>query len=152
MIKKFYLTKAGLEKVKKEYKKLEALKELRVKNDAPSFLHSDDPDPEYLDFEGDNAALETKIADLHAVLEHAEIIKKPGKTDEIQVGAKVSLDIDGQLDEFTILGSLEANPALGIISDESPVGRALLGRKKGEEVIISSPIKTHYRIKKIRYS
>jgi transcription elongation factor GreA len=64
----------------------------------------------------------------------------------------VFLDIDGETDEFRIVGSVEANPSLGLISNESPVGKALLGRRVGEEVIISSPIKTRYKIKKIRYS
>ena len=50
-----------------------------------------------------------------------------------------------------IVGTLEANPSLGKISNESPVGKALLGRRVGDEVIISSPIKTVYKIKGIKY-
>ena len=71
----------------------------------------------------------------------------------IGLGAKVIVEIDHEAkDEFTIVGTLEANPALGNISNESPVGKALLGHKVGEEIIISSPIKTFYKIKKIKYS
>jgi transcription elongation factor GreA len=61
------------------------------------------------------------------------------------------VEVDGQIDEFTILGTLEANPSIGKISNESPVGRALLSHKAGEEIIISSNIKTIYKIKEIRY-
>lgn len=67
------------------------------------------------------------------------------------IGAKVKIDVNGQKDEFEILGTLEANPALGKISNESPVGRALLGKKIGEEVTISSPAKATYKIKGIKY-
>jgi len=57
----------------------------------------------------------------------------------------------GGKDELTIVGTLEANPSLGKISNESPVGRALLGRRVGEEVVISSPAKVVYKIVKIGY-
>ncbi len=55
-------------------------------------------------------------------------------------------------DEYEIVGTLEANPALGKISNESPVGRALLGHKVGEEVVVQSPLKIKYKILKIKYS
>ena len=59
--------------------------------------------------------------------------------------------MDGQKDEFVIVGTLEANPALGKISNESPVGKALLGHKIGDEVVVSSPMKTTYKIRNIKY-
>ena len=73
------------------------------------------------------------------------------KRNIVGLGSRVYLEIDGMKDCFEIVGSAEANPSVGRISNESPVGRALLGLKKGEEVIISSPIKTKYKIKKIEY-
>ena len=81
------------------------------------------------------------------------MIKNPAKDQRgiIGLGAKVKIDVDGQKDEFVIVGTLEANPALGKISNESPVGKALLGNKIGDEVIVSSPIKTTYKIKNIKY-
>lgn len=150
----FFLTRQGLEKMKKDFNNLSSLKLAKVSGEAPKIIHSDDLDPEYLDFEDNITLLEAKLADLKYIIENSEIIKKPGKEklNTVYLGAKILLDIDGQKDEFTILGSLEANPSLGIISDESPVGRALLGRRVGEEVVISSPIKIVYKIKKIEYS
>ena len=56
-----------------------------------------------------------------------------------------------QKDEFVIVGTLEANPALGKISNESPVGRAILGHKVGDAVVVSSPMKITYKIKNIKY-
>jgi transcription elongation factor GreA len=81
------------------------------------------------------------------------LIKIPAKDKQkiISLGAKVKIEVDGQRDEFTLVGTLEANPALGRISNESPVGKALLGHKVGEEVSVSSPIKTTYKIKSIKY-
>ena len=64
---------------------------------------------------------------------------------------RVKIDVDGQKDEFVIVGTLEANPALGKISNESPVGKALLGHKIGDEVLVSSPAEIKYKIKNIKY-
>jgi len=152
--KRFYLTKEGLEKIKRDYENLKKIRHLMVEGETPSFFHSDDIDSEYLSFYDDLDLLETKIADLEYVLKNAQLIKLPPKhkRNTVQLGARVIVDIDGEEDEFTIVGTLEANPALGRISNESPVGKTLLGRKVGETVILSSPIKTKYKIKKIIYS
>jgi len=151
---KIYITKKGLEKVKKDFQNLKLLKLSKTTGEAPAFFHSDDLDSEYLILQDDLDLLEAKLFDLEHIIKNAEIINPPLRKlqDVVQVGAKILLDIDGQEDEFMILGALEANPFLGIISNESPVGRALLGHKKGEQIIISSPIKTHYTIKRIKYS
>jgi transcription elongation factor GreA len=152
--RKFYLTKQGLGKIKKEMENLKVIKLSKISGETPHFFHSDDLDPEYLNFQDDLTSLETRLADLEYIIENSEIIKPPKKDKQniIQIGAKVLVEINGQEDEITILGTLEANPYLGIISNESPVGQALLGHKEGEEVVISSPIKTTYKIKKIDYS
>ncbi len=69
----------------------------------------------------------------------------------VNLGAKVKIEVTGKNDEFMIVGTLEANPNLGMISNECPVGKALLGHKVGDEITISSPIKTTYKIKGIKY-
>ena len=81
------------------------------------------------------------------------MIKIPAKERQgvIGLGAKVKIGVDGQKDEFVIVGTLEANPVLGKISNESPVGKALLGHKIGDEVFVSSPVKIVYKIKNIKY-
>jgi transcription elongation factor GreA len=152
--RKFYVTGAGLEKIKRDFQNLRAVKLAKTNGETPHLLHSDDLDPEYLDFLDDVTLLEAKLADLEYVIENYEIIKSPPKNerDAVHVGATILVDINGQENKFKILGTLEANPEAGVISNESPVGRALLGRKKGEEVIIPSPVKTHYKIKDIEYS
>lgn len=152
--KKFYLTKQGLEKIKREYQDLKELKLVKTKGESPKILHSEDLNPEYLAFQEDVSFLEARMIELENTLKNVELIKTPqkGKRDIVGLGATVLVEVDGQTDEFTIIGSLEANPSVGKISNESPVGKALLGQKIGDEVIVSSPIKTIYKIKKIKYS
>ncbi len=151
--KKFYLTKKGLEDIKKEYKVLKSLRLAKTKGEAPKIWESEDLNPEYLSFQEDLSFLETRAAELENILKNVELIKHPSKEKSkvINLGATVVVEVEGDEDEFTIVGTLEANPSLGKISNESPVGKTLLGHKMGDGVIISSPVKTIYKIKKIRY-
>jgi len=151
--KKYYLTKEGLEKVKREFKKLSKLRRLKSKEDVPSVLHSEELNAEFVAFREDFDLLESRIEELEYILKNFELIKPPPRKerDKIHLGAQVQVEVDGQTDEFTIVGTLEANPSLGKISDESPVGKALLDHKVSEEAVISSPIRVIYKIKSIKY-
>ncbi len=151
--KKFHLTKEGLEKTKKEYESLRKLKFSKTKGEIPKIWHSEDLNPEYLSFQEDLSFLETRLSELEYILKNVELIRLPSKEKQnvIGLGAKVLVEVEGQRDEFEILGTLEADPVIGKISNESPVGQALLGHKIGDEVVVSSPIKTIYKIKKIKY-
>jgi len=151
--KKFYLTKEGLERIKKEYRTLKELKLAKTRGESPKILHSEDLNPEYLAFQEDISFLELRIIELENIIKNAELIRPPKKEKQniIDLGATVLVEVDGLTDEFTILGSLESNPSLGKISNESPVGHALLGGKVGDEVFISSPVKIIYKILKIKY-
>ena len=153
MEKKFYLTKEGLEKIKKEYEDLRKLKLSKTRGEIPKIWHSEDLNPKYLAFQEDLSFLEARLIELEHILKNVEIIKLPlgEKRNVVDLGARVLVEVDGQSDEFTIVGTLEANPAIGKISNESPVGRALLGHKVGDAVVVSSPIQTVYKIKKIKY-
>lgn len=151
--KKFYLTKEGLEKVKKEHQALKELKFAKANGEAPKFLHSEDLDSEYVSFQEDLNFIEIRLIELENIIRNSELIKPPkkDKREIVDLGATVVVEIEGQKDEFTLVGSLEANPSAGRISDESPVGRAIIGHRAGETVTISSPIETVYKIKKVSY-
>ena len=151
--KKYYLTKEGLEKVKREFKKLSKLRSLKSKEDVPSVLHSEELNAEFVAFREDFDLLESRIGELEYILKNFGLIKPPPRKErnKIHLGAQVKVEVDGQVDDFLIVGTLEANPSLGKISNESPVGKALLGHKVGEEAVISSPIKVIYKIKNIKY-
>lgn len=152
--RKKYLTKKGLKKLKEKYNRLlKAFKEMKSKGKIPKILHSEDANPEYISFQEDLNFLEARIARIEEALANAEIVEKPPKEkrDEIRVGATVKVEVDGKPDEFTIVGSAEADPPKGKISYECPVGEALLGHKEEDKVEISSPTKVTYKIKEISY-
>lgn len=153
--KKFYLTKEGFKKLQREHSDLIELKLAKTKGEeSPKVLQSEDLNPEYLAFQEDISFLESRITEIDTILKNQVLIRVPRGEEKkkINLGATILVDVDGQKDEFTLVGSLEANPSLGRISDESPVGKALLGHKIGEAVVVSSPIKTTYKIKKIKYN
>ncbi|MFH1967979.1 MAG: GreA/GreB family elongation factor [bacterium] len=150
----FYVTKNKLKELKREYEELLGFERIKtMEQEAPRIFESEDINPEFISFQEDIDFLRSRIDELKNILGHYELIKNPPKEKQntINIGAKVKIDVGGQKDEFMIVGTLEANPALGKISNESPVGRALLGRRVGEQVIVSSPIHTTYKIKSIKY-
>ncbi len=150
--KKYYLTEKGIDRVKMEYEELKKQRREKLKKESPEVFHSEEVNPEYITFRKELGVLEEKISKMEEVLRGAEIIKKPSKgCKEIHVGAEITVDVKGQEDKLTLVGTMEADPSLGRISNESPVGRALLGHKEGDKVTVSSPIQTVYKIKKVDY-
>lgn len=152
--KTFYITKAKLQEIKKEYEELLDFERRKaMREEAPKIFESEDINPEFISFQEDMSFLRSRIDELKNILEHYELIRNPVKENQniVGLGAKIKVDVNGEKDEFVIVGTLEANPALGRISNESPVGKALLGHKVGDKILISSPIKTTYKIKSIKY-
>jgi transcription elongation factor GreA len=94
---------------------------------------------EYEDAKNEQAFVEGRIQTLEALIKNATIIDENHSSDHVQIGSTVVLkSADGE-ERFTIVGSTEARPNEGRISNESPVGRALLGKKKGEKVVVRVP-------------
>jgi transcription elongation factor GreA len=150
---KFFLTKEGKARLERELAELLQLKGFKARGESPGIFHSEDINPEFLIFQEDMDLLDARIIELEGVLKDAQLIKIPPKDrqDRISLGAKVMIEIDGEEDELEIIGSLEASPSLGKISDECPVGKSLLGRQAGDEVIVSANPKIVYKIKKVTY-
>lgn len=150
----FYLTKEKLKELKKEYQELIATEKSKIGGaEAPKIFESENLNPDFINFQDDINFLRARIEELNNIFENCVIIKNPpkNKRNVIDLGAKVKIEVDGQKDEFIIVGTLEANPVLGKISNESPVGAALMGSKIGDEVVIPSSVKTIYKIKSIKY-
>ena len=150
----FYITKEKLQELKREHEELVDFEHKKaLGQEAPKILESEDLNPEFVSFQEDIGFLRSRIDELKNIIEKHELIRNPSKDKRglIGLGAKVRVDVEGQKDEFVIVGTLEANPALGKISNESPVGKALLGHKIGDEVFVPSPIKVAYKIKNIKY-
>ncbi len=97
---------------------------------------------EYDEAKNEQAKMEARIAEIEAMLKNVEIISDvKGAAKTVQVGVKVKvLDEEyGDECEYRVVGSTEADPRTGSISDESPVGKALIGKKIGEEVFVETP-------------
>jgi transcription elongation factor GreA len=79
------------------------------------------------------------IQTLEALIKNATIIDENHSTDHVQIGSTVNVESPDGTEKFTIVGSTEAKPSEGRISNESPVGRALLGKKKGDKIVVKVP-------------
>jgi transcription elongation factor GreA len=108
---------------------------------------------DYHDAKEQQAFLEGRINYLENILRSAVIISNDGTTDVVSLGSAVTIVEEGGDEEetYTIVGAAEANPREGKISNESPIGSTLLGRKKGEKVKVKTPGgETVFKIKRIK--
>src|SRR5688572_4720074 len=138
--KPVYLTAEGLEKLKAELSELITVDRPRVAARIHEAKLDGDlsENAEYEDAKQEQSFLEGRIATLELQLRNAAVIEK-GNGDSVGIGSKVVIKgADGE-ETFTIVGSAEAAPREGRISNESPVGAALMGRKKGETVTVHAP-------------
>ena len=87
---------------------------------------------EYSSARNEQKVAESRILEIQEILKNAKIIHT-GKKDKVDLGATVELDMGGRKVEYTLVGPTEANPLEGRVSNESPIGKAILGRKAGEE-------------------
>lgn len=87
---------------------------------------------------------DSRILEVEHILANVEVIKAPNGDSKVQLGSKVTLkDKKGTTKEYQVVGTVEANPLEGKISDESPIGKALLGRALGDDVEIKTPAATN---------
>ncbi|MBR5011368.1 MAG: transcription elongation factor GreA [Clostridia bacterium] len=144
MEKKIRLTDDGLKKLKEE---LETLKtkgraDIAEKIKIARGYGDLSENSEYDEAKNEQAKIEARIVEIEAMLKNVEIISDvKGKSKTVILGSKVKiLDVEFEEEcEYRIVGSAEADPAAGLISDESPVGKALLGHKVGETVYAEAP-------------
>ena len=142
--KEYILTQEGLERLKAQIEDLEMNKRREVADRIREAREFGDitENSEYDDAKNEQALLEHRIARLKEQLRAAKVIDaKDIPTGVVSVGSRVRVkDVDhGDTDTYVIVGSAEADPANGRLSNESPVGRALIGRKKGETVEVAAP-------------
>lgn len=150
----FYITKEKLAQLKKEYDELSAFERGKiVGQEAPKMLESEDLNAEFVSFQEDVDSLRSRIDELKNILDNYELIKKPAKEKQtfVNLGAKVKVESNGKKNEFMIVGTLDADPNGAKVSNESPLGKALLGKMVGDEVTIDHPNKITYKIKNIHY-
>lgn len=143
-MKEVILTPAGHTKLKDEIEHLSTVKRREVAERIKQAREFGDiaENSEYDDAKNEQAMLEHRIALLEERLKNARVIEKREiTTDVVSVGTRVRLrDLDAkETIEYTIVGSAEADPAEYKLSNESPVGRAIIGHKKGETVEVTAP-------------
>jgi transcription elongation factor GreA len=144
MKKQFHLTEEGISELRKE---LDALIASRPKVADTIRIAREQGDlsenAEYQAAKQDQERQETRISELEHILKNVAVIKKPKGSDKVSQGVTVALkSASGKEKTFTIVGTVEADPMNGKISDESPIGKALIGKKKGEDVEIVTPADT----------
>lgn len=151
-VKDVYLTSKGLEEAREELDFLKNTKRSEVTERIQRAREFGDiaENSEYDAALNEQALVENRVAYLEDVLKNAKIISENHEQSGfVVIGSTVVVEIDGAVDEFTIVGKVEANPTKKRISNESPVGQALLGAKVGEEVEVATPI-VRYRCKVLR--
>ena len=153
MDKKFILTRQGLASLKSEYDELTKVKRTQITKRIQTAREFGDlsENSEYDAAKEEQSLLETRITQLEDVLKRAQIIEPVKKADFVVIGSTIVVEIDGEKDEFTIVGTMEADPSKKKISNESPVGTAMLGAKLGEVVEVVTPIiRAKYKILEIK--
>lgn len=151
MKKSFHLTAEGIAELKQELTELtdqrgpiaERIKAAREFGDLAE-------NAEYTSARQEQERVESRIGEIEHILLNVEVIRKPKGDSKVQLGSKVSLKAAGKTKEFQVVGTVEADPLNGKISDESPIGQALLGKKVGDQVEIKTPAETNtYKIASI---
>lgn len=149
--KQFQLTQEGLAELKAELARLmtqrgaiaERIKTAREFGDLSE-------NAEYSTARQEQDRAEARITEIDHILLNAEIIAKPKGAKGVQLGSTVKLKNDGKIKQFQVVGTVEADPLEGKISNESPIGQALLGKKVGDTVEIKTPADTtSYKITEI---
>jgi transcription elongation factor GreA len=144
MKKQFHLTQEGVDELRAEMEALiaerapiaERIKTAREFGDLSE-------NAEYSSARQEQERCESRISEIDHILKNLTIITSPKKTDAVQLGSTVELKSeDGKTKKFTVVGTVEADPLNGKISDESPIGMALMGKKISQDVEIKTPAET----------
>lgn len=138
-----YLTQEGLEKLKTQLNDTKSkLKEVSFKIKEAKELGDLSENAEYHEAKNEQSFLMGKEAEIEQKIKNAEIIKKDKTNDVVTVGSTVKIDDDGDIMEYTLVGSDEADPLSGKISVDSPIGAAMIGHKKGQTIEVKTPAGT----------
>ena len=128
------ITAAGRKDLEKELEELKARRPELAEKIATARSYGDlSENEDYSAARGEQKVVEGRILEIEDILLHAKIIKA-GKKEKVAMGSTVTLESDGKKNTYTLVGAVEANPLEGKMSNESPIGIAIFGKKVGEEV------------------
>jgi transcription elongation factor GreA len=137
-----YLTQNGYQKLQEELDYLRTIKRQEVADRLHEAMEGGEliEDAEYEAAKNEQAFVEGRIQELEILLANARVIEETGNMDVVQIAAKVTIQEDGgEPERYTIVGAAEANPREGRISNESPLGRALMEHRAGDQVSVDAP-------------
>lgn len=139
-MKEQYLTKEGLTELQDKLHQLKTVRRREIAEAIQTAKEQGDlsENAEYATAKEEQTKIEHEIAELEATLKNAQVIRK-ANNGKVSIGSTVKLDCEGQKREYRIVGVTEADPLSGKISNESPMGEALIGTKKGDRVSIPTP-------------
>ena len=137
----YILTPEGRQKLEEELHYLETEKRAEVGERIKVAREFGDisENSEYDDAKNEQGMMEARIAEIGRILSEATVVEAPKRSSKVTIGSTVTVDMGGRERVFTIVGGAEADVAAGKISNESPVGAALLGNKKGVEIETTGP-------------
>jgi transcription elongation factor GreA len=135
------ITKEGYEKLKNELENLLKVKrpEIAKRIETAKELGDLSENAEYHEAKDSQAFNDGRIMEIQAILKNVKIVDSNGSKNEVSMGSTVEVKFNGEKREFKIVSFNEADPSEGLISNESPLGLAFLGRKKGDEVEVNTP-------------
>ena len=135
----YQITASGKKELETEHDKLKARRGSIAEKISDARDYGDlSENAEYDAAREEQGLVESRIAEIEDILQNAEIIKTSHKT-TVGIGSKVTLKNDQRTLEYHIVGPVEANPIEGKISNESPIGVALMGKKEGEKATVTTP-------------
>ena len=151
--KKFILTPEGLAKLKGEYDQLVNVTRSQVIKRISRAREFGDlsENSEYDAAKDEQSLLELRIAQLEEILSKSQIIEPIKKADFVVIGSTVVIEMNDEIHEFTIVGSMEADPTAQKISNESPIGKAIQGLQVGETIeVVVGPVKSKIKVLEIK--
>ena len=141
--KEIFLTPEGLARLEEELEHLRTVRrqEVAEKIQQSKELRSSVISPEYEEAKNEQGFVEGRILEIERIIKNAKIIHPEDvNRDFVEVGNEVRVQLqDGSEERYTIVGSAEAKPSEGRISNESPMGKALLGKRVGDEAEVEAP-------------
>ena len=133
MVKTVNITAEGRKDLEKELEELKSRRPEIAEKIATARSYGDlSENEDYTAARGEQKIIEGRILEIEDILLHAKIIKA-GKKERVEMGSVVSIESAGKTSTYTLVGAVEANPLEGKISNESPIGKAIFGKKVGEE-------------------
>lgn len=142
MLDEHYLTPEGKEKLEKEFKELVEVRRPALAAKLKEAIAQGDlsENADYIDAKEQQGFLEARIREVEAILKSSVIIEKSQGSGVVTLGNQVTVvEEDEDPETYRIVGAAEADPGQGLISNESPLGAALLSRKKGDKVKVETP-------------